>query len=337
MAKLLSLVGNVTHGLCISYHFSVSSCRTMATNSSPGHVLLGGGTGFIGSAFTYLLKSKGYEVTIISRVPGPQRLTWFDIQSNGLPQGVTAVVNLSGQNILDPLQRWTPGFKQNVFNSRVNTTHNLAQAIVKAQTKPKVFVCISGVGIYKPDATVDYDEDSTLGPPFDFLSDLAQKWEEASLMPDTDVRRVIVRSGVVLGRSGGMIQQLFLPFFMGVGGPVASGTQYMPWIHIEDMCNLLLFAIENEKVTGVLNGVAPMIVTNQEFTTAFAQAMWRPSLIPLPEFIVNTMFGEERAKIMTQGQKVVPKRVLDYKFQYKYPDIISACTQVARLFYKTPF
>jgi len=337
MAKFLSLFGNVSQGICISCHLSVHYTRKMATNSSSGHVLLGGGTGFIGSAFTYLLKSKGYEVTIISRMPGPQRVTWFDIQSNGLPQGITAVVNLCGQNILDPMQRWTPGFKQNVLNSRVNTTHNLAQAIIKAQTKPKVFVCISGVGIYKPDALVEYDEDSPLGPPFDFLSELAQKWEEASEMPGTDVRRVIVRSGVVLGRSGGMIQQLFLPFFMGVGGPVASGTQFMPWIHIEDMCNLLLFAIENDKVSGVLNGVAPMIVTNQEFSVAFARALWRPALIPLPEAIVNTMFGEERAKIMTQGQKVKPKRVLEYKFQYKYPDIISACNQVAKLFYKTPF
>uniref|UniRef100_A0A1B6H8T3 NAD-dependent epimerase/dehydratase domain-containing protein n=1 Tax=Homalodisca liturata TaxID=320908 RepID=A0A1B6H8T3_9HEMI len=188
MAKLLSMVHVVSYNLC------VNGVRTMATNS-PGHVLLGGGTGFIGSAFTYLLKSKGYEVTIISRMPGPQRLTWFDLQTSGLPQGVTAVVNLAGQNVLDPLQRWTPGFKQNVFNSRVNTTHNLAQAIIKAEVKPKVFVCISGVGVYKPNSSIDYDEDIPIGAPFDFLSDLVHKWEEASQLPGTNVRRVTVRSG----------------------------------------------------------------------------------------------------------------------------------------------
>lgn len=327
MAKLLSMVNFV------SYHVYLT--RTMVTTaaSGSGHVLLGGGTGFIGSAFNYLLKNKGYNVTVISRMPGPQRLTWFDITSNGLPEGVTAVVNLAGQNVLDPMRRWTPGFKQNVRNSRINTTHTLAQAIIKAKQKPKVFVSISGVGIYKPSTTAEYDEDSDVNLPFDFLSELCHEWEEAAKLPGKDVRSVIVRSGVVLGRQGGMIKQLYIPFFFGLGGPIGSGKQCIPWIHVADTCNLLLFAIENSNVTGILNGVAPQVITNGDFAKAFAGALHRPAFLPLPEFAVNIMFGKERAKMMTEGQKVLPKRVLQYGFKYMYPNITSAAKEVSKLFY----
>lgn len=327
MAKLLSMFNFV------SYHVYVTRTMATAAASGSGHVLLGGGTGFIGSAFHHLLKNKGYNVTVISRMPGPQRLTWFDVTSNGLPEDVTAVVNLAGQNVLDPMRRWTPGFKQNVRNSRVNTTHTLAQAIIKAKQKPKVFVSISGVGIYKPSTTVEYDEDSDVSLPFDFLSELCHEWEEAAKLPGEDVRSVIVRSGVVLGRQGGMIKQLYIPFFFGLGGPVGSGKQYMPWIHIADTCNLLLFAIENSNVTGILNGVAPQVITNGDFAKAFAGALHRPAFVPLPEFAVNIMFGKERAKMMTEGQKVLPKRVLQYDFKYMYPNITSAAKEVSKFFY----
>ncbi|XP_063236057.1 epimerase family protein SDR39U1 [Bacillus rossius redtenbacheri] len=291
-------------------------------------VLIGGGSGFIGSALTNLLRAKGYDVIVVSRMPGPQRISWNDLAESRLPQNVTAVVNLAGQNVLDPTRRWTPGFQQNVWASRVNTTASLAQAIVKAASKPKVFITISGVGIYKPSSSEEYDEDSDLTA-FDFLSRLCHKWEEGGQLPaGTGVRQVTVRSGVVLGKYGGMIRQLYVPFYMGLGGPIASGKQFLPWIHIDDMANLLAFAIENDKVQGVLNGVAPQVVTNKEFTDAFAKALWRPAFIPLPEFAVKLAFGEERAKMMTEGQKVIPKRTLEYGFKYEYPDINSALSAV---------
>uniref|UniRef100_A0A0V0G9Y5 Putative nucleoside-diphosphate sugar epimerase n=1 Tax=Triatoma dimidiata TaxID=72491 RepID=A0A0V0G9Y5_TRIDM len=306
----------------------------------PGHVLLGGGTGFVGSALKHLLKKKGYDVTVISRMPGPRRVTWFDICSSGLPNGVTAVVNLAGQNVLDPRQRWTPGFKQNVWNSRINTTFTLAKAITNAKMKPNVFVTISGVGIYKPGVLECYDEYSKVGQSFDFLSKLALEWEKAAQLPlDTGVRSVIIRSGVVLGRQGGMIKSMFLPFFFGLGGPIASGKQPLPWIHLKDLCNLFLFAIENDKVSGVLNGVAPQMVTNEEFTNAFAKAMYRPAFFRVPEFILNVMFSSERAKIMTMGQKVVPAKVKELGFNYEYPTVQEAVKDCSRIFYsrKRPF
>lgn len=266
-----------------------------------GSVLIGGGTGFT------------------------------ELAESGLPVNTVAVVSLAGQNVLNPTRRWTPGFKQNVWASRVNTTRSLADAIIKAPFKPKVFISISGVGIYEPSQTTEYNEGSH-GESFDFLSKLCQEWESAAKLPaHLGVRQVIVRSGVILGRNGGMIKQLFLPFYLGLGGPVGRGDQYMPWIHIHDVANLLLFAIENDSVHGVLNGVAPQIVTNRQFARAFGQALWRPALIPIPEFVLNVAFSEERAKIMTEGQKVIPKRTLEYGFHYKYPDINSACKEVAKL------
>uniref|UniRef100_A0A6A7FZU3 Epimerase family protein SDR39U1 n=1 Tax=Hirondellea gigas TaxID=1518452 RepID=A0A6A7FZU3_9CRUS len=141
-------------------------------------------------------------------------------------------------------------------------------------------------------------------------------------------------AGVVLGRSGGMIQQLFLPFYFGVGGPVGSGKQSMPWIHLQDVVGLFEHALHNSSVTGVMNGVAPQIITNAQFAKAFAAALWRPAFMPLPTLILNLMFSEERAKIMTEGQKVRPDKAISTNYKFKYPDIESACAEFAHLFAK---
>lgn len=202
-------------------------------------------------------------------MPGPQRISWNNLQAKGIPKETTAVVNLAGQNVMDISRRWTAGFKQNVFNSRINTTKLLATKINElGPKKPSVFVTISGVGIYKPDQVKQYTEDSYCEE-FDFFSKLCKQWEEAAALNAETVsscRLVTIRSGVVLGRNGGMIKQLYLPFYLGLGGPVGNGTQFMPWIHIDDLTNLIVYAIENPNVKGVLNGVAPSPCTNMEFT-----------------------------------------------------------------------
>lgn len=205
-------------------------------------------------------------MTIVSRMPGPQRMSWQDVQNMGLPAGTTAVVNLAGQNVLDLKQRWTAGFKQNVWNSRVNTTAALAKAVTEAVKKPDVFISISGVGIYRPCEGAEYTEESR-NEEYDFLSKLCHEWEAAAKIPsDINVRQVIIRSGVVLGRRGGMVKQLYLPFYLGLGGPVLPGDQFLPWIHVNDLTRLILFAIENDKIRGILNGVAPQTITNKVFT-----------------------------------------------------------------------
>ncbi|XP_014216065.1 epimerase family protein SDR39U1 [Copidosoma floridanum] len=302
------------------------------------HVIIGGGTGYIGSciatALSTLKPPLSVRTTIISRMPGPNRMSWQELEINGLPKDTTAVINVAGQNILDFTQRWTPGFKQNVYNSRVKTTKQLAEAISNSDVK--TFITISGVAYYPPDRNeyTEYDQCKK----YDFLSELCHDWECAAELPkDSSTRQITIRSGVVLGRTGGMIKQVIMPFFFGLGGPIGSGTQYMPWIHIRDLVNLFLHALQNECVRGIYNGVAPELVTNAEFTKAFASALGRPAFIPLPEFALKTLLNEERAKIMLEGQKVIPKRVLESNFQYKYPTIKRACEEFAWVRYEEPY
>ncbi|KAL1517562.1 hypothetical protein ABEB36_001310 [Hypothenemus hampei] len=233
---------------------------------------------------------------------------------------------------MDFKRRWTTGFKQNVFSSRVNTTTSLAEAINKASTKPKVYVAMSGVGAYKPDSNKEYDECSPLEN-FDFFSKLVLEWEKAAtldLESKSNCRVVTIRSGVVLGKNGGMIKQLYLPFYLGLGGPVGNGSQYLPWIHIKDLVELILYSIENDKVEGVLNGVAPQLCTNKEFSNAFAKALKRPALIPIPSFIFNLILGTERAKMITTGQKVIPQRTQEFGFTFSFPDVVSACRNIVK-------
>ncbi|CAG0879498.1 unnamed protein product [Darwinula stevensoni] len=311
------------------------------------NIMRGGGTGFIGSVLVKQLKRHGYDVIVVSRKRGPSQITWAllnaccdgylylphntDLATNGLPENCKAVVNLAGQNILDPQHRWTTEFKQAVWTSRIQTTESLVKAMVRANAKPEVFVSTSAIGFYPPSETVENTEDSPGGSESDFLTKLCAAWEQAAMLPpEVNIRHVIIRSGIVLGRQGGIIQNLIWPFFLGLGGPVGSGKQYFPWIHIHDIASLFLHAIEKPNLSGILNGVAPQIITNGEFTKSLGQAMWRPAFIPVPEMVINLVFGEERGKIMTQGQKVIPKRTLESGFQYCYPDIKSACMECAR-------
>ncbi|KAG5887855.1 hypothetical protein JTB14_005621 [Gonioctena quinquepunctata] len=279
--------------------------------AAPVNVLVGGGTGFIGNVLCNALKTKGYGVTVISRMPGPHRISWNELQSKGLPKDTTAVVNLAGQNVMDFTRLWTHGFKQNVYNSRINTTKWLAKCIDEASVKPSVFVTMSGVGAYKPDTTKEYTEDSQIVE-YDFFSKLCRDWEKAAtlrLETRNSCRVVTIRSGVVLGRSGGMIKQLYLPFYLGLGGPIGDGSQFMPWIHVDDLTNLIIFAIKNKTAEGILNGVAPNPCTNKEFSQAFGKALNRPAFLPLPSFVMNLLLNRERAIMVTEGQKITSEEV----------------------------
>jgi len=298
-----------------------------------GKIVVGGGTGFIGSFLCKSLRLQGYEVVAVSRKPGPWRITWEELRRTGLPPNTKGVVSMAGQNLLDPTRRWTPGFKQNVWASRVSTTQYLADAIKAAEQKPEVFVTMSGVGFYPTGSEEVFTEESEVIPA-DFLSRLCVDWEEAGRSHGTDTRTVHVRCGVVLGRNGGMVQQLFAPFYLGVGGPVGHGNQPMPWIHVVDAVGLFEHSLATPSVQGVVNGVAPHIITNREFSKAFGAALRRPALIPLPTPVVNLLFGGERAKVMTEGQRVAPAKALATGYQFKYPDIASACKEFAHLFPK---
>ncbi|XP_030831872.1 epimerase family protein SDR39U1 [Strongylocentrotus purpuratus] len=312
------------------FSFAVHA-RCFSSSSSPQNmiVLIGGGTGFIGTALRKQLEVKGHKALLVSRSPGKDRVTWDEVKNNGLPQ-CDAVVNLTGENILNPAKRWTEDFKQVVWKSRVETTATLAEAISKASSPPSVFVGMSGVGYYPSSATAEYTEESMVEDQ-DYLGRLCVEWER-SMGPvdgkEDGVRRAVVRTAVVLGKTGGAMSQMKWPFYFGVGGIIGSGQQYFPWIHIDDIAGIFVHAIENESISGVLNGIAPNPVTNHGFTKALGAAMWRPTLFPLPGFVVKGIFGDERAVMLLEGQKVLPKRTLESGFNFRYPDINSALKEV---------
>lgn len=307
-----------------------------------GKVIVGGGSGFVGKEVCSLLRRKGYDVIIVSRNKFDSRVvTWDDIKLQGLPEKTLAVVNLAGQNMLDPLKRWNNSFKELVRESRIQTAKSLKNAIVNRHKAgldvPDVFVQITGVGLYPPgNNDIKYDEYSKIeGDAGGYMSRLVKDWEDAATLPQNiPTRNVFLRSGVVLGRNGGMIQQIFLPFYFGGGGRMGSGMQNMPWIHVKDVSGMILHAIENKNVNGPLNASAPQIINNQSFVDAFASALHRPSFLPLPDFVWNMVFGEERAAIITKGVTVLPKRTEESGYKFRYPDIKTACDEFSVFFYQ---
>lgn len=297
-------------------------------------VLIGGGSGFVGRELTKLLKVKGHEVTIISRQPGPGRITWTDLESAGLPV-CDAVVNLAGENILNPLRRWSESYRADVFNSRLKTTRSLSLSITSTPTPPHCWILITGIACYKANGETTYTEDSEWTP-FDLWSQLVKEWEEAGRLPENitkNTRQVVIRSGVVLGRGGGVIQQMLTPFWLGLGGTLGSGNQPFPWIHVSDLAGIISHSLDPTRVPAssqpeVFNGVAPALNTNRQFTQELGRVLKRPTLLPVPEFFLRAALGRDRAVILTQGQRVVPKRTLQSGFQFQYPDLTSALRQI---------
>lgn len=292
-------------------------------------VLIGGGRGFVGRHLKKLLTEEGYKVTVVSRQTAKNQITWTDLERNGLSEDFTAVVNVAGENILNPVKRFSDqNYVSEIWKSRVDTTKLLAKAITEANKAPDVFVTMSGVGYYRPSPTNEYTESSEAGD--DWIAKLAMDWESAGTLPENlSTRRVIIRSGVILGKDGGMIQMLRPLIKLAGGQKIGSGKQWLPWIHIEDMAGLITYAVKSDHVTGILNGVAPDTITNAEFTKSFASACNRPAFGFVPAFYMNMVFGPERAKVILEGQKVIPKRTLEVGYTFKYPTIVEASKELA--------
>ncbi|CAG5896399.1 unnamed protein product, partial [Menidia menidia] len=293
-----------------------------------------GGSGFVGRELTRLLRDKGHEVTVISRQPGPGKITWGELESDGLPL-CDGAVNLAGENLMNPLRWWNESYKKDLFSSRVDTTKALSRAIAASPSPPHSWVLVSGVACYKPSLTAEYTEDSEWTP-FDLLSKLVKEWEAAALLPENltkTTKQVVIRPGAVLGRDGGAMKQMLLPFWLGLGGTLGSGSQPFPWIHVSDLAGIIAQSLEPpadppSASPQVYNGVAPALNTNYEFTKELGRVLRRPTIFPVPAFVMNTLMGSERAIVLTQGQRVVPKRTLESGFQYRYPDLASALKQI---------
>jgi uncharacterized protein len=294
-------------------------------------VLVTGASGFIGSALCDALLVRGDTVVGLTRDPQRGQRTnpgvawraWEPTLERPPAEafnGVDGVVNLLGEKID---QRWTDEAKERIMESRRTGTHNLAGAIAGLERKPKVLVNQSAIGFYGDRGEAIVDESSDPGEGFD--AEVVLEWEKAAREAGAaSLRLVVVRTGHVLDPSGGMLKQLLTPFKLGVGGPLAGGRQYMSWIHIEDEVGILLWALDNERVSGVVNATAPNPVTNGALSKALGRALNRPAVVPVPGITLDLMYGKEFGKVLRGGQRVMPRRALDLGYEFRHPELDEA-------------
>jgi uncharacterized protein (TIGR01777 family) len=294
-------------------------------------VLVTGASGFIGSALCDSLLVRGDTVVGLTRDPKAARNTnpsviwhaWepmLERPSADAFEGVDAVVNLLGEKIN---QRWTDEAKERIMESRRTGTHNLIGTISALERKPKVLVNQSAIGIYGDRGDAIMDESASPGDGFD--AEVVREWEVAAREAEpTGVRLVIVRTGHVLDPGGGFLKQLLKPFKLGVGGPLAGGEQYVSWIHVDDEVGLILWAIDNEGVSGVVNLTAPEPVTNRELSKALGRALNRPASLPVPGFALDLLYGGEFGTVLKGGQRVVPRRALDLGYRFRFRELDAA-------------
>jgi uncharacterized protein (TIGR01777 family) len=298
-------------------------------------VLVTGASGFIGSALCDSLLERDDTVVGLTRNPGQVRsthpgITWHAWEPTlerppaAAFEGVDGVVNLLGEKIN---QRWTDEAKGRIMESRRTGTHNLIGTIAGLEKKPRVLVNQSAIGFYgnRGDAIVDESSDSGEG----FDAEVVREWEKAAHeVEGTGVRLVIVRTGHVLDPRGGFLKQLLTPFKLGVGGPLAGGDQYVSWVHIEDEVGILLWALDNDKVNGVVNSTAPNPVTNKVFSKALGKTINRPAVLPIPGFTLDLMYGSEFGEVLKGGQRVMPRRALDLGYSFKHAELDEALSDL---------
>lgn len=287
------------------------------------NVLMTGASGFVGTRLSALLRERGHTVLAVSRARGAQ-VDWTDASLSAALARCDAIVNLAGANVFG--RRWNEAFKRELVESRVPPTRRLATLAARARTR--VFVSASAVGYYGDSARVGLDEAAPRGD--DFLAELCGQWEAACApAEDGGVRVQRLRIGLVLGRDGGALERLQRVFRLGVGGRLGSGRQWVSWIHLDDLCALVLRALEDESVRGVWNATAPNPVTNAELTRALAHAVHRPAIFPVPAPAIRLALGEA-AYVLLGGQHVLPKRALAAGFSFRFPEIAGALDDVLR-------
>jgi hypothetical protein len=243
-------------------------------------------------------------------------------------EGVDAVVNLLGEPVN---QRLTEGAKERIRSSRIDATSNLVQSIAALgdAARPRVLVSQSAVGYYGDRGEAIVDEATPRGD--DFLAEVCEQWEAPARGGEAlGVRVVVFRTGLVLTPEGGLLKQLMLPFKLGLGGPLAGGDQYMPWIHIDDEVGLFLWALGKERASGPINATAPNPVTNRDFGKALAQALGRPAILPTPKLAIAALRGRELADIVSGGQRAQPRRAQDLGYEFKHPDLDAALVDLLR-------
>ncbi len=294
-------------------------------------ITLTGATGFVGTRLVNRLLAAGHEITILSRKAragsSPRYVVWNPERQDAPAaafDGCDAVIHLAGEPVA---QRWNDAVKRRIRDSRVEGTRKLVRTLSRLPVKPQVLISTSAVGYYGSRGDEALTEESAPGE--GFLPEVCVEWEkEAAAAEAFGIRVAAIRVGIVLGR-GGALDQMLPAFRLGAGGRLGSGKQWMPWIHLDDLVSLYVFALENKSVRGGLNGSAPHPVTNRDFTAALAKAVSRPAIIPVPVFALKLLFGE-MAQVMLASQRVIPEAATLAGFEFKFPRIGPALDQVLR-------
>jgi uncharacterized protein (TIGR01777 family) len=291
-------------------------------------VVVTGATGRIGSHLVEALKARGDEVTVLSRNAkkasdrlGVEAVAW-DASSEAAPSkaiaGSDAVVHLAGEDVG---QRWTDAAKKEILASREQGTKNLVQGILDAEAPPGVLVCASASGYYG--ARGDEPVTESDPPGRDWLADVCVRWERQADAAKDITRVVKMRTGIALDAEGGALAKMLGPFKAGVGGPIAGGKQYMPWIHRDDLIGMYLAALDSPGFAGPINAAAPEPVTNKDFSKALGKALHRPAAAPVPGFTIKLMYGE-MAQIVLTGVRMVPGRAPELGYSFEHPDLDEA-------------
>lgn len=301
-------------------------------------VAITGATGFVGRRLTAHLLAAGHEVVALTRSPDRAervlpvrcRLVAWDPEHGradpGALDGIDAVVNLAGAGVADG--RWTAKRKDAIRRSRVDATRLLVDAIaaLPSERRPRVLVSASAIGFYGDRGDELLTEESAGGT--GFLAEVCRGWEDAAVGAEAHgVRTVRIRIGVVLGREGGALARMLPPFRLGLGGRIGSGSQWMSWIHVDDLVALVAFALERHDVRGVVNAVAPTPVTNAEFSATLGRVLGRPAIVPVPSMALRVALGE-MADVLLAGQRVMPTAAQALDFRFGHPELGGALVDV---------
>lgn len=296
-------------------------------------ILVSGASGMIGTALCDALNERGDEVARLVRkewTSHTSEILW-DPQSGylerGKIEGFDAAVHLSGENIGSG--RWTENKKRRILESRTQTTQLLCKTFMELETPPKTWVCASATGYYGNCGDRKVDEDEPVGETF--LADVCRQWEEATHpAEEKDIRVVNTRFGMVMGGKNSPFAKMLLPFKMGLGGPVGPGTQYIPWVTLDDAIRALLYALDTDALEGPVNVVSPNPVRNQEFVASVGHALNRPAILPFPACAARLLFGEMADNLLLVSQRALPRKLEESGFTFDHPEIDEAIHHILK-------
>jgi uncharacterized protein (TIGR01777 family) len=291
-------------------------------------ILITGASGLIGTALQKSFNEKGYEMLLATRSEpkNDKQIQWDldtgfrDVDLERL-EGLDVVIHLAGENIAG--FRWTEEKKKAIRDSRVFGTRSMIETFDNLKDKPKTFISGSALGFYGDRGDDEMTESSPAGKTF--LAEVCKEWEaESRRAEDLGIRTVLLRTGIVLSKDGGALATMMTPFKFGVGGVIGDGKQWMSWISLDDVVGIITYVLEHENVRGAVNVTAPNPVINEEFTKTLGSVIYRPTFLPLPEFAVHMVFGEMGDALLLDSTRVIPKRMKDAGYEFKYPDLKAA-------------